>query len=148
MKLRYLIVDPRGRLTLVRRAWIDALWQGRRIISERDGRPARELRVISVLSDERLMPHKIYLLRLPLAAGRFTRRTYRALRSFSMPSRVTGYEFFQHHSDGWPRDFFTQLAVALDVPRKALEVPLGIGGPLLLAAALRVPPRQAVRYLR
>jgi hypothetical protein len=29
-----------------------------------------------------------------------------------------------------------------------LHVPLGIGGPLLKAAELRVPPREAVRYLR
>jgi hypothetical protein len=55
---------------------------------------------------------------------------------------------FQHHSDGWPRDFFTQLAIALDVPRKLLDVPFGIGGPLLVAAALRVSPRVATRFLK
>jgi hypothetical protein len=40
------------------------------------------------------------------------------------------------------------LAVALDVPVAALQVPLGVGGPLFLAVALRVMPRQAIRYLR
>ena len=45
----------------------------------------------------------------------FTSRNYRTLRSFTMPSQVTAREVFRHHSDGWPRDFFTQLAVVLDV---------------------------------
>jgi hypothetical protein len=54
---------------------------------------------------------------------------------------------FLHHSEGWPFDFFTQLAVALDVPRQQLDVPFGIGGPLLVAAALRVSPRVATRFL-
>jgi hypothetical protein len=65
-----------------------------------------------------------------------------------MPSRVTAHEMFVHHSEGWPRDFFRQMAVALDVPKAFFDVPLGIGGPLLMAAAMRVPPREAVRYLR
>jgi len=34
------------------------------------------------------------------------------------------------------------------VPRKDLDVPLGIGGPLLTAAALKLSPKQALRYLR
>jgi len=41
-----------------------------------------------------------------------------------------------------------QLAVALDIPVMALNEPLGIGGPLFLAAALRVTLRQELRYLR
>jgi hypothetical protein len=107
-----------------------------------------ELRLISVLCDDRLLPRKIYLLRLPLIDGRFTRESYFTLRIFSMPDCVTPGEVIHHHTEGWPRNFFSQLAVALDVPRKFLEVPVGIGGPLLMAAALRVTPRQALRYLR
>ena len=53
-----------------------------------------------------------------------------------------------HHTEGWPIDFFKQLAVVLDVTRKDLDVPLGIGGPLLMAAALKLSPKQALRYLR
>jgi hypothetical protein len=148
MTLRYLIADTQGRLLLVRRSWVEALWRGRRCVRRHDGSYATELRLISVLSDHRLLPQKIYLLRLSLTGGRFLRENRRALRSFSMPTRVTAREVFQHHSEGWPHDFFKQLAVALDVPRAFLDVPLGIGGPLLMAAALRVPPRQAARYLR
>jgi hypothetical protein len=149
MTLRYLVAHSHGRLYLARRAWVEALWRGeRRVHVPGGGPPASELRLISVLCNKRLLPQKIYLLRLPLTDGRFTSANRRALRSFSMPSRVTASEMFQHHSEGWPRDFFAQMAVALDVPRSFLEVPLGIGGPLLMAAALRLPPRQAARYLR
>jgi len=147
MTLRYLIADPHGRLLLVRRSWVEGLWRGKRRVRTPGGL-AGELRLVSVLCTERLLPEKIYLLRLPLTGGRFTRENRRALRTFSLRSQVTAREVFQYHSEGWPRDFFGQLAVALDVPRSFLEVPLGIGGPLLMAAALRLPPRQAARYLR
>ena len=148
MKLRYLFVDRHGQLTIVRRSEVEALWQGRLGSDELNGLDLHELRLVSVLCDSRLVPQKIFLLRLPLTDGYFTREDYRTLRSFSMPSCVTAHEMFVHHSDGWPTDFFPQLAVALDVPKAFLDVPLGIGGPLLMAAALRVPPRQAVRYLQ
>jgi hypothetical protein len=148
MKLRYLFVDRRGHLTIIRRAQVEALWQGRIGAGELDGPDLHEIRLVSVLCDKRLVPQKIFLLRLPLTRGRFTHLNYRTLRSFTMRSRVTAREMFNHHSEGWPRDFFPQLAVALDVPRNFLDVALGIGGPLLMAAAMRVQPRQAVRYLR
>jgi len=148
MKLRYLFIDRRGQLTVIRRADVEALWQGRLGADALDGPDLHELRLVSLLCNSRLVPQKIFLLRLPLTGGYFTRSNYRTLRSFSMPSRVTAHEMFVHHSDGWPTDFFRQLAVALDVPKAFLDVPLGIGGPLLMAAAMRVPPREAVRYLR
>ena len=148
MKLRYLFVDRHGQLTVIRRRRVEALWQGRLSVDALNGADPTELRLVSVLSDDRLVPRKIFLLRLPLTGGYFTRANYRTLRSFSMPSRVTAHEMFVHHSGGWPSDFFPQLAVALDVPKAFLDVPLGIGGPLLMAAAMRVPPREAVRYLR
>jgi hypothetical protein len=148
MKLRYLFVDRHGQLRVIRRAQVEALWQGRLSCDDLNGADPCELRLVSVLCDARLLPQKIFLLRLPLTGGYFTRANYRTLRTFSMPSRVTAHEMFVHHSDGWPADFFQQLAVALDVPKAQLDVPLGIGGPLMMAAAMRVPPREAVRYLQ
>lgn len=148
MKLRYLYVDRQGQLTVIRRAQVEALWQGSLGADELSGPDLHELRLVSVLCDARLVPQKIFLLRLPLTDGHFTRENYRTLRSFSMPSRVTAHEMFVHHTEGWPSDFFRQMAVALDVPKAFFDVPLGIGGPLLMAAAMRVPPREAVRYLR
>jgi hypothetical protein len=148
MKLRYLIVDSNNQLKLIRRDEIEAIWRGRVHVSQYGCDDLTELRLISVVCDKDILPERIYLLRIALTDGYFTRRNYRSLRSFAMPSRVTAQEMFQHHSEGWPRDFFTQLAVALDVPRADLDVPFGIGGPLLIAAALRISPKSAVRYLK
>lgn len=148
MKLRYFIVGPGGQLLQVRRAQIEALWRGWIDGPALGGEASNELRLVSVLCDDRLMPRKVYLLRVPLSAGYFTRESYLTLRIFSMPDCVTPREMIQHHTEGWPRDIYSQLAVALDVPRRELEVPLGIGGPLLLAAAMRVSPRKAIRYLK
>ena len=148
MNMRYLLVDGDNQLKLVHREHVEAIWRGRVHVSEFGCADRTELRLISVMCDKRLLPQRIYLLRMALTAGYFTRRNYRVLRSFAMPSRVTAQEMFQHHSEGWPRDFFTQMAVALDVPRSLLDVPFGIGGPLLVAAALRVSPRIAVRFLK
>ena len=148
MKLRYLVVDRNEQLRLIRRDEVEAIWRGRVRVSQYDCDDLTELRLVSVVCDNRILPERIYLLRIALTDGYFTRRNYRSLRSFAMPSRVTAHEMFEHHSEGWPRDFFTQMAVALDVPRAQLDVPFGIGGPLLIAAALRISPQSAARYLK
>jgi len=148
MKLRYLIVDSDNQLRLVRREQVEAIWRGELPATSLGCADPTELRLISVISDKRLLPQRIFLLRMPLTASYFKRRNYRTLRSFTMPSRVTVQEAFHHHSGGWPTDFFTQLAIALDVPRGMLDVPFGIGGPLLIAAALRISPKSAARYLK
>lgn len=148
MKLRYFVIDRAGRLLKIARAQVNALWRGELRAEELGAFPATELRLVSVLCDNRLRPRKVFLLRLPLTQGQFTKANYLTLRIFSMPDCVTPREVVSHHTDGWPSDFFIQLAVALDVPRRQLDVPLGIGGPLLMAAALRVTPKQALRYLR
>jgi hypothetical protein len=148
MKLRYLFADRFGQLVKVRRSRVEQLWQGTLEVRDLGRAGPNELRLVSVLCDDRLVPRKIYLLRLPLSEGKFTREDYLTLQIFSRRDCVTPREVLAHHTDGWPRDFFHQLAVVLDVPRKNLNVPLGIGGPLLMAAALRLSPRQALRYLR
>jgi hypothetical protein len=148
MKLRYLIVDDNQQLRLIRRKEVESIWRGQAPVCQFGIGNRSELRLVSVVSNDRLLPERIYLLRLSLTNGYFAHRNYRALRSFAMPSQVTAQEVFRHHSEGWPRNFFTQLAVALDVPRTSLDVPFGIGGPLLIAAALRISPRHAVRYLQ
>ena len=70
------------------------------------------------------------------------------LHMFTRPDCVTPGELTLHHTEGWPGDFFKQLAVALDVPVACLHVPLGVGGPLFLAAAFGVTRRQALPYFR
>jgi hypothetical protein len=148
MKLRYLFVDRMGQLVKVRRRLVEELWHGRLSASELGAIAGNELRLVSALCDKHLYPRKIFLLRLPLSGGHFTRENYLTLQIFSRPDCVTPQEVIAHHTDGWPKDFFSQLAVAMDVPRQDLHVPLGIGGPLLMAAALKLSPKQALRYLR
>ena len=148
MKLRYLIVDDDNQLKLIRRRQVEAIWQGRVRVARFGSTDRTQFRLVSVVCDDRLVPQRIFLLRLSLTDGYFTQRNYRTLRSFTMPDQVTAREVFRHHSEGWPGDFFTQMAVALDVPLDMLEVPFGIGGPLLIAAALKISPTSAVRYLK
>lgn len=148
MKLRYLVVDRTGGLTLVPRALVEGLWDGVVPASLLGSDDRSSLRLVSVLCDKRLLPRKIYLLRLPLTDGEFRKENYLTLRVFSRPDCITPREVVRHHTDGWPKDFFRQMAVALDVTRAQLDVPLGIGGPLLMAAAMSVTPKQALRFLR
>lgn len=148
MMLRYLLLDRNQQLVKVRRAQVHALWKGEIAAADLGDVTGSELRLVSVLCDRRLRPKKLFLLRLPLTQGRFTKANYLTLRVFSMPDCVTPREVIQHHTAGWPRDFFKQLAVVMDVPCADLNVPMGIGGPLFMAAALRVTPRQALRYLK
>jgi hypothetical protein len=148
MKLRYFVVDRYGRLQKASQARVRRLWEGD-LAADALGCPAsNELRLVSLVCDDDLLPEKVYVLRLPLTAGRFTTESRLTLHLFSRPDCVTPTELVQHHTEGWPADFFRQLAVALDVPLAALKVPLGVGGPLFLAAAMQLTPRQALRYLR
>ncbi len=148
MKLRYFVVDARGQLRKASQVWVRELWVGRRRASDLGCPSGNELRLVSVLCDEALQPQRLYVLRLPLTEGKFTEESRLTLYLYSQPDCVTPRELVQHHTGGWPRDFFRQLAVALDVPVKQLGIPLGIGGPLFLAAALRVTPQEALRHLR
>ena len=148
MKLRYLYVDRGQQLRTVSRETVYDVWEGRRSVQRLCPSLQTELRLVTLVCGQRLNPKKIYLMRLPLIEGQFTVESYLTLQMFSQPEHVTAKEAFDHHTTGWPRDFFTQLAVVMDVPRNTLEVPIGIGGPLFLAAALRISPQQAVRYLR
>ncbi|HZP01458.1 MAG TPA: hypothetical protein VFD30_14300 [Terriglobia bacterium] len=147
MKIRYLVLNPRGHLRRVGRAQVEAIWQGI-LPATALGCDANELRLVSVLLDRNLDPKKLFLLRVPLEGGSFTPQCCQRLCIFLRRDCVTTKEVIQHHTEGWPRDFFTQLAVVLDTPVAQLHVPMGIGGPLLVAAAMRLTPTEAVRYLK
>jgi hypothetical protein len=147
MKLRYFVVGRKGLLHKVSQAGVQGLWEGRRGVQALGCPGAYELRLVSVVCDDDLLPSKVYVLRLPLANGQFTEESRLTLHLFAMPDCVTADEMLQHHMEGWPADLFVQLAVALDVPVADLRVPLGVGGPLFTAAAMRVTPQQALRYL-
>jgi hypothetical protein len=148
MKLRYMVIDERGQLRKVSQSAVKGLWEGRRRAETLGCPSCNELRLVSVVCDDDLLPQRIYLLRLPLMQGKFTEESYLTLQLFARPDCVTPNELARHHMAGWPLDFYRQLAVLLDVPISSLNLPLGVGGPLFLAAALRLTPRQALRYLR
>jgi hypothetical protein len=148
MKIRYFVVDAQGRLRKAPQSAVRQLWEGRRRAAELGCAEGRDLRLVSVVCDDDLLPKRLFLLRLPLTGGLFTLEDRLTLYLFSQPDCVPPDELVRHHSGGWPADFFHQLAVALDVPRAQVELPLGVGGPLLLAAALGVTPREALRHIR
>ena len=148
MKLCYFVVDDQGRLRKAKKAAVASLWEGTSRADVLGCEYGNELRLVSVVCTKKLIPQKIYLLRLPLTDGRFTQENYLTLQIFTMPDCVTPQEVARHHGGGWPQDLLRQLAIAVDVPLRKLEVPVRIGGPLLLAAALRVTPDEALRYLK
>lgn len=148
MKLRYLYVDRNGQLRKISRKKVEAIWEGKLGTEKLNVGTETELRLVSVLCNSRLIPKRLYVVRLPLIEGRFTIESMMTLQLFSQPEHVTPKEAFEHHTGGWPKTFFEQLAVVMDVPRAQLDLPVGIGGPLFLAAALRITPQEAVRYLR
>src|SRR5215471_8323033 len=76
MKIRYLFVGRGGQLVKMRRSRVERLWRGELAAHDIGSADPHELRLISVLCDRRLLPRKIFLLRLPLSEGRFTRENY------------------------------------------------------------------------
>lgn len=150
MQLRYFILDSLNQLRKARRATIKALLAGNATASELGlGHPnACELRLVSVVCDSNLLPHVVYLLRLPLTAGRFTDTDAVALRMFGTPACVTPNECSRHHGSGWPADLVRQLAIAIDVPVSRMGIPFGVGGPVMTSAAQGLTIGQALRRLR
>jgi hypothetical protein len=148
MRLRYFVVDVDGRLWKAPRSAVLALWDGKGTAAGLGCPGVADLRLLSALCDDDLLPRRLYLLRLPLSHGRFTPEDYLTLRAFTRRDCVTAKEVVRHHATGWPDDLRRQLAVALDVPATQLDVPIRVGGPLFVAAARGVTPHQALRFLR
>jgi hypothetical protein len=147
MKLRYFIADPSGQIQRASQPAMEGLWEGR-ISGTKVGGGKSELRLVSVLCDDQLQPNTVYLLRVPLTNGMFTPESQLTLQIFTMRDCVTEREMLDHHGGGWPRDLMRQLAVALDVPLARLNVPVRVGGPLFVAAAMGVRPHQTLQYLQ
>src|SRR5581483_5980730 len=115
MRLRYFVVDDQGTLHKARKTAVEALWEGTCCADVFGCQDSNELRLVSVVCNSKLLPQKIYLLRLPLTDGRFTQENYLTLQIFTMPDCVTPQEVARHHGGGWPQDLLRQLAVAADV---------------------------------
>lgn len=131
MQVRYFVVDAEGRLFQARKKLVEEVWRGRRTADELGCLVHDELRLITVVCDEKLLPRMTFFLRVELRHGRPTDR-----------SRIEAYEAMTHSSgrrydhpaarkqfEGWPPDWRSQLGVALDVPICQLQR-VGLGGPL------------------
>src|ERR1700681_601591 len=100
MKLRYFVMDARGQLRKASQAMVKGLWQGS-VRADALGCPSgNELRLVSVVCDNDLLPEKVYVLRLPLVEGTFTEESRLTLHLFSRPDCVTPAELRQHHTEG------------------------------------------------
>lgn len=148
MKLSYLVVDDRNQLRRVSHATVSKLWNGTCTSQDLGLRSTHELRLVSVVLDDRLLPTKVYLLRVPLTHGVFTLANRLTLQLFAMPDCVTDQEREAHHGVGWPEDLARQLAIVLDIPLRDLAGTFDVGGPLFVAAARSVSPQKALRFLR
>jgi hypothetical protein len=148
MKLRSFVVDGEGQIRKISQLAMEGLWDGRVRAVELGCLGKTELRLVSVLCDDRLQPRTIYLLRVPLSDGLCTSESQLTLQIFTMRDCVTPREVVQHHGCGWPLDLRRQLAIALDVPLARLDIPMRVGGPFFLAAAMGVSPQDTLQFLR
>ncbi len=142
MKLRYLVLDGSGQLRKARRAAVRAFLDGQLGAEHFWSGDGRELKLVTVVCDDALLPRHVYLLRVRLSDGRFTAADRLVLRAFACPDCVTPAEAVRHHLNGWPADLIHQLAVVLDVPAAGLDEALDVGGPVLEAAVTGLPPRR------
>jgi hypothetical protein len=148
MEMRYFVIDGAGQARRASAAAVARLWRGTAPASGLGCPDGRELRLVSVQCGRRLLPRRLYLLRVPTEGGAVTPECRLTVLAFARPDCVTAEESAAHHLAGWPAGLRRQLAVALDVPAAALSVPVRVGGPLMTAAATGLAPALAARLLR
>ena len=135
MLLNYFVVDTDQQLRRVEREAVEEVWEGVSTADSLPNRVGEELRILSVLCDEEeLQPQTCFFVKADLQDGQITAE-----------SRSEAYDAMSAHQQqpdeqalpasqfaGWPVDWQTQLAVALDVPAIRFRQ-VGVGGPLLMA---------------
>ncbi len=147
MQLVYFVVDREQQLRPVPRAIMEGLWKGRRTATDLGCDIGEELRLISVVRDETFEPKMCFFVRLELENGLVRRESrLEAYEAMSKPSRRR-YDSpaARRQFRGWPDDWQTQLAVALDVPARELRR-VGLGGPLLMADLWGIPIEKVLEY--
>lgn len=135
MFLRYFVVDIADQFQVAERSVVEDVWRGKESVAALGFATGDQLRIASVLCDEEsLAPKVIFFLRTELEGGRITEgsrfEAYEAMTKHHR--RRYDSEAAYHQLAGWPRDWQSQLAVALDVPAVQLRR-IGVGGPLLMA---------------
>ena len=127
MRFCYLVVDGAGGLRQVSRTALVEFWRGRRSAAALGGAAAGELRLVSVARDGRLLPRKVYLLRVPVLKGRFTPVSRLTLLAFTRPACVTPAEAMHHHTSHQDRPHHRQRAGLSDQGAQVLPVGLRSG---------------------
>ena len=147
MQLSYFIVDAHHQLQRVPRQTVESLWQSACTVDEFGFAVGDELRLVSVLCDENLLPAVCYFVRLGLQDGRITNdsriEAYEAMTA--RHRRRYDHPAARRQFVGWPADWQRQLAVALDVPARQLTR-LGLGGPLLMSDLWGIPLEKVLAY--
>jgi hypothetical protein len=173
LRCRYFAFDRHDRLRRVHRRLVEAAWDNAGLWcpdmpSDPLGDPAVKdrlvgadlrrltggdgLRLVTVLLDRKGRLKRHYYLRVPLDEdGDIVRGT----RALCMQAQIDLRRFRSSPalqqmvgSNGWPSDFYQQLAVAIDVPVREVDARFGgLGGPLGLAAALNIGIEHAVKML-
>ncbi|MFO0948789.1 MAG: hypothetical protein U1D30_23175 [Planctomycetota bacterium] len=150
MQLRYFVIDKDGRLHKAYRATIERIWSGHRPASHLRCQLSDTLRIVTTLCDDNLVPQVVFLLRLALSEGRVTdaarQMAYMTVTSvMAKNGEDSEKSAFEYQVAGWPRDWQSQLAVALDTPVDALDR-IAIGGPLPVSDLMGVSVKDSLQF--
>lgn len=147
MQLFYFVVDDHQQIWKAPPDEVERLWQGQGRADKLDFEVGDELRLISVLCDEEIQPKICFFLRADLQNGRVTTASrIDAYEAVGNPGRRRyDHPAAQRQFTGWPEDWQTQLAVALDVPAWDLRK-IGIGGPLLMSDLWGISVAKVLEY--
>ncbi len=146
MEIRYLVADADDQLQLVANEQIEALWADELPTWELHLDLGGELRLITVVRDEDMNPKICFFARIELHGGRLEPESRRrACRLLGRRMHVSQSPEMRRHFAGWPSDWVTQLAVALDAPPESIAR-VGLGGPLLMSTVWGVSMNKVLEY--
>lgn len=139
LRLNYFVVDDDDQVLRIPARQFERIWHGDACVDEleSDGLPVqldKQLRLLTVLGDRDWHPIVTFLMRTRLSEGRLlVADRYHLYRTLAGRGK-TGHEgaLVKHHLSGWPADWQSQLAVAMDCPA-ADFTRVSIGGPLVMA---------------
>ncbi|MFG0333493.1 MAG: hypothetical protein ACF8TS_09040 [Maioricimonas sp. JB049] len=145
--LIHFVVDDEGTFHRVPPEAVEAVWDGEAAVSSLPVPLDDELRLAFVLCDADQQPAMTFFLRLKVTNDAIDRDSRMAALRALTEHQGRRYDSAdaRYQLEGWPTDWRTQLAVALDVPAREFRR-LGIGGPLLMSELWGVPVEQIVAY--
>ena len=139
LRLNYFVCDAADRIWRIPAKSFERIWLDSASVADlnSDGSPVKvdsQLRVLTVLSDANWKPQITFLLRATLRDGRLL-----VAERYQLYRTLTGRDggeveaaLVRRQLSGWPHDWQSQLAVAMDVPAREFAK-VSIGGPLVMA---------------